>query len=70
MALPGALQKSFNVAQRDIADTDCARMSPYFRKYSQSLANSNLMGSSPPSYDRLRITLLSQEKEHVNRLLQ
>ncbi|GMP85368.1 hypothetical protein CsSME_00038555 [Camellia sinensis var. sinensis] len=82
MALPGALQKSFNVAQRDIADKDCARMfyasglpfnlarSPYFRKYSQSLANSSLMGYTPPSYDRLRTTLLSQEKAHVSRLLQ
>ncbi|GMP96913.1 hypothetical protein CsSME_00045347 [Camellia sinensis var. sinensis] len=82
MAPPGALQKSFNVAQRDIADKDCARMfyasglpfnlarSPYFRKYSQSLANSSLMGYTPPSYDRLRTTLLSQEKAHVNRLLQ
>ncbi|KAL7206744.1 hypothetical protein ACSBR2_019457 [Camellia fascicularis] len=82
MAPPGALQKSFNVAQRDIADKDCARMfyasglpfnlarSPYFRKYSQSLANSSLMGYTPPSYDRLRTTLLSQEKVHVNRLLQ
>ncbi|GMP42453.1 hypothetical protein CsSME_00012201 [Camellia sinensis var. sinensis] len=82
MAPPGALQKSFNVAQRDIADKDCARMfyasglpfnlarSPYFRKYSQSLANSSLMGYTPPSYDRLRTTLLSREKAHVNRPLQ
>ncbi|XP_028060347.1 uncharacterized protein LOC114263958 [Camellia sinensis] len=82
MAPLGALQKSFNVAQRDIADKDCARMfyasglpfnlarSPYFRKYSQSLVNSSLIGYTPPSYDRLRTTLLSQEKAHVNRLLQ
>ncbi|KAL7246364.1 hypothetical protein ACSBR2_001471 [Camellia fascicularis] len=82
MAPPGAFQKSFNVAQRDIADKDCARMfyasglpfnlarSPYFRKYSQSLANSSLMGYTPPSYDRLCSTVLSQEKAHVNRLQQ
>ncbi|KAL7184927.1 hypothetical protein ACSBR2_026970 [Camellia fascicularis] len=34
----------------------------------QSSANNSLMGYTP--YDRLRTTLLSQEKEHVNRLLQ
>ncbi|KAG5532737.1 hypothetical protein RHGRI_027141 [Rhododendron griersonianum] len=44
--------------------------SPYFRKYSLTLANSRLAGYIPPSYNRLRTTLLSQEKEHINRLLQ
>ncbi|XP_058217264.1 uncharacterized protein LOC131328329 [Rhododendron vialii] len=82
MATGGALIDAFNVAQRDVADKDCARMfyasglafnlarSPYFRKYSLTLANSRLAGYIPPSYNRLRTTLLSQEKKHINRLLQ
>ncbi|GFY85412.1 hypothetical protein Acr_04g0001500 [Actinidia rufa] len=82
MAPQGALTSAFNVAQRDVADKEAARMfyasglpfnfakSPYFRKYSLTLANSRLAGYVPPSYNRLRTTLLAQEKEHVNRLLQ
>ena len=34
------------------------------------LACCRLAGYVPPSYNRLRTTLLAQEKEHVNRLLQ
>ncbi|CAL5368560.1 unnamed protein product [Camellia sinensis] len=78
----GPLAAAFNVAERDIADKQAARMfyasafsfnlarCPYFRKYSQTLANSKLSGYSPPTYDRLRTTLLAQEKAHVNRKLQ
>ncbi|KAL7207516.1 hypothetical protein ACSBR1_029462 [Camellia fascicularis] len=68
MAPPGALQKSFNVAQRDISNKDYARMfyasglpfnlarSPYFQKYSQSLANSSLIGDS---WNKKGVSLLS-----------
>ncbi|KAH6788024.1 hypothetical protein C2S52_007576 [Perilla frutescens var. hirtella] len=78
----GALENSFNSALRDTADKEAARMfyasalpfnfavSPYFRQYSRTLANGNLAGYTPPTYNRLRTTLLAQEKEHINRLLQ
>lgn len=42
---------------------------PYFRKYSQTLADSKLIGYVPPSFNRLKTTLLAQEKEHVNEKL-
>ena len=63
MAPQGALPSAFNVAQRDVADKEAARMfyasglpfnfarSPYFRKYSLTLANSRLL--SPPPYCNL-----------------
>ncbi|CAA0840437.1 Unknown protein [Striga hermonthica] len=75
---PGALENAFNVADRDTADKLCARMfyacalpfnlvrSPQFRKYSLFLENSKLTGYIPPNYDRLRTTLLAQEKAHIN----
>ncbi|KAL7189687.1 hypothetical protein ACSBR1_039348 [Camellia fascicularis] len=81
-SISGPLAAAFNVAERDIADKQDARMfyasalsfnlarCPYFRKYSQTLANSKLSSYSPPTYDRLRTTLLAQEKAHVNRKLQ
>ncbi|GFS40885.1 hypothetical protein Acr_00g0071030 [Actinidia rufa] len=73
-----------NVEERDVADKEAARMfyasglpfnfarSPYFRKYSLTLANnrSGWLIIVPPSFDRLHTTLLAQEKEHINRLLQ
>lgn len=82
MAPMGDITDAFNVQQRDIADKEAARMffacglpfnfarSPYFRKYSLTLANSKLAGYTPSSYDRLRTTMLAQEKEHIIRLLQ
>ncbi|KAL7168345.1 hypothetical protein ACSBR2_038729 [Camellia fascicularis] len=81
-SISGPLAAAFNVAERDIADKQDARMfyasalsfnlarCPYFRKYSQTLANSKLSSYSPPTYDRLWTTLLAQEKAHVNRKLQ
>ncbi|XP_059658963.1 uncharacterized protein LOC132305321 [Cornus florida] len=79
---PGALENSFNVAQRDEADKQAARMfyacalsfnfamCPHFRKFSLTLANSKLSGYTPPTFDRLRTTLLAQEEAHINRKLQ
>ncbi|KAH7545623.1 hypothetical protein FEM48_Zijuj01G0113100 [Ziziphus jujuba var. spinosa] len=81
-AVVGSLEKSFNSVQRDIADKEAARMFyasalpfnfanfSYFRQYSKTLANNNLAGYTPPTYNRLRTTLLAQEKEHINRKLQ
>ncbi|XP_058189375.1 uncharacterized protein LOC131306961 [Rhododendron vialii] len=82
MAPQGPLPDAFNATQRDVADKEAARMffanglpfnfarPPYFRQYSFTLANSRLVSYRPPTYDRLRTTLLSQQKEHVNKLLQ
>ncbi|XP_022868725.1 uncharacterized protein LOC111388271 [Olea europaea var. sylvestris] len=70
------------MAQRDTADKEAARMfftsalsfnfakSPYFRQFCRTLANGNLAGYTPPTYNRLCTTLLAQEKEHINRKLQ
>ncbi|KAL3510122.1 hypothetical protein ACH5RR_029523 [Cinchona calisaya] len=70
------------MAEQDIYNKLCARMfyasaipfnfirCPYFRKYSQFLANSKLCGYNPPTYDRLRTTLLYQEKTHIYSKLQ
>ncbi|XP_022894492.1 uncharacterized protein LOC111408894 isoform X2 [Olea europaea var. sylvestris] len=78
----GPLEKTFNMAQRDTADKEAARMfyasalsfnfakSPYFRQFCRTLANSNVAGYTPPTYNRLRTTLLAQEKENINRKLQ
>lgn len=43
---------------------------PYFRSFCTSLANSKLDGYLPPPYNRLRTTLLAQEKAHLRKLLQ
>lgn len=67
---------------RDKADKEAARIfyasylpfnlakNPYFIQYSRTLANNNLAGYVPPTYNRLRATLLAQEKEHVLKKLQ
>ena len=44
--------------------------SPYFKKYSKFLAENFIPSYIPPSYNRLRSTLLAQEKTHINRKLQ
>ncbi|CAL5412655.1 unnamed protein product [Camellia sinensis] len=61
-SISGPLAAAFNVAKRDIADKQAARMF-----YASAL---KLSGYSPPTYDTLRTTLLAQEKAHVNRKLQ
>jgi len=78
----GALEKSFGIENRNIADKMVARMfyasglsfnfakSPYFRKYSEFLAKTSLPGYIPPTYNRLRTTLLAPEKAHIDRKLQ
>ncbi|XP_070035007.1 uncharacterized protein [Nicotiana tomentosiformis] len=78
----GALEKSFNICNRNIADKLAARMlyasgllfnlatSPYYKKYSEFLAVNSLPGYVPPTFNRLRTTLLAQEKAHINRKLQ
>ena len=69
----GALELAFNVADREEVDKDCAMRfytgsisfdftrNPFFRRYSTKLANSNLEGYTPPTYNRLRTSLLSSK---------
>ncbi|KAM3325673.1 hypothetical protein P3S67_000798 [Capsicum chacoense] len=76
-----ALEK-FSFANRNIADKLAARMfyasglsfnlatSPYFKKYSEFLAANPIPDYIPPTYSRLRTTLLAQEKANINRKLQ
>lgn len=78
----GTIQYSFNVLEREEADKECAMMfytggisfnfarNPYFRAFCQRLANGNLHGYGPPTYERLRTTLLAQLKAHVEQRLQ
>ncbi|XP_025884405.2 uncharacterized protein [Solanum lycopersicum] len=44
--------------------------SPYFKKYSKFLAENSIPVYIPSSYNRLRSTLLAQEKTHIDRKLQ
>lgn len=78
----GLLEMSFNVLEREEADKECAMMfytgmisfnfarNPHFTKFFQRLANGNLHGYVPPSYKRLRTTLIAQMRAHVDKLLQ
>lgn len=78
----GTLESCFNVIERDELDKECARFiyssalpfsivkNPCFREFVLKLANSKCSGYVPPTYNRLRLTLLQQEKTHVNTLLQ
>ncbi|XP_074301221.1 uncharacterized protein LOC141632583 [Silene latifolia] len=74
--------KAFNLKDRDDADKECARMfysgaipfnfvrNPHFRSFCYKLSTLNVAGYCPPSYNRLRTTLLAQECSHLNILLQ
>ncbi|XP_066163182.1 uncharacterized protein [Oryza sativa Japonica Group] len=76
-----AIESSFNSDTRSNLDALIARMfytagipfnvarNPYFRKAFMFACNNALGGYSPPSYNKLRTTLLVQEKTHVERLL-
>ncbi|CAO2045269.1 unnamed protein product [Urochloa humidicola] len=77
-----AIESSFNLETRSQLDALIARMfytaglpfnlarNPYFRKAFIFAANNALGGYAPPSYNKLRTTLLVQEKTNVERLLQ
>ncbi|XP_074347289.1 uncharacterized protein LOC141686133 [Apium graveolens] len=43
---------------------------PFFRRFCWRLSNSKVAGYVPPTYNRMRTTLLEQEKAHINVLLQ
>ena len=76
-----AIECSFNLEVRSQLDELIARMfytvglpfnlarNPYFRKAFMFAANRPIGGYVPPSYNKLRTTLLVQEKTHVERML-
>ena len=77
-----AIESSFNLEVRSQLDELIARMfytaglpfnlarNPYFRKAFIFAANHPIGGYVPPSYNKLRTTLLVQEKTNVERLMQ
>ncbi|XP_050222742.1 uncharacterized protein LOC126672833 [Mercurialis annua] len=76
------LAKSFDMQHRAQLDADIARMyytgglpftfarNPYYMSSYSFAANHSLGGYVPPGYNKLRTTLLQQEKTHVKRLLE
>jgi len=83
--LKGSLESSFNNQARDRYTLDCeiVRMfyssglpfhlarSPYYRSaFSYAANTSNLSGYVPPTYNKLRGPLLSNERSHIENLLQ
>ncbi|AQK58065.1 hAT transposon superfamily protein [Zea mays] len=77
-----AIESSFNLDVRRQLDELIARMfytgglpfnlarNPYFRKAFMFATNNPVGGYVPPSYNKLRTTLLVQERTHVERMLQ
>ncbi|GJT24413.1 putative hAT dimerization domain, ribonuclease H-like domain protein [Tanacetum coccineum] len=76
------LAKAFDVDARTQLDEEIARMfytgglsfnlarNPYYMRAFMFAANQNLGGYVPPSYNKLRTSLVQQEKANVERLLQ
>ncbi|EEC83362.1 hypothetical protein OsI_28770 [Oryza sativa Indica Group] len=76
-----AIESSFNLDARAKLDALIARMfytsgipfnvarNPYFRKAFQFACNNQLGGYTPPNFNKLRTTLLVQERTNVERLL-
>jgi Protein of unknown function (DUF 659) len=77
-----AIEKSFDVATRNEIDEEISRAfytgcpsfnfarNPHFIKSYQILSNSGVKGYKPPSYNKIRTTLLDRERVHVDRLLE
>ncbi|KAM0906211.1 hypothetical protein ACQ4PT_016894 [Festuca glaucescens] len=77
-----AIEECFDVDSRSKLDALIARMfytaglpfnlarNPWFRQAFMFAANSKLAGYVPPSYNKIRTSLLVQEKTHVERMLQ
>ena len=77
------LEGSFNIQARETLDYEIAKMfyfselsfhlarNPHYRKaFSFTVNNNCISGYQPPSYNKLRTTLLANEKRHVENLLQ
>ena len=75
------LARAFDTDTRSQLDQEIARMfytgglsfnlarNPYYMRAFTFAANNNLGGYVPPSYNKLRTTLVQQEKANVERLL-
>jgi len=81
--LKGSLQATFNIQVRDTLDCEVARMfyssgapfhlaiRPYYRSaFSYAVNTYNLSGYVHSTYNKLRGSLLSKERSHVENLLQ
>uniref|UniRef100_A0A0R0KK58 DUF659 domain-containing protein n=1 Tax=Glycine max TaxID=3847 RepID=A0A0R0KK58_SOYBN len=76
------LENAFNLQARQILDQEIARMfysfgmpfhlarNPHYRKAFAYAANNQISGYQPPGYNKLRTTLLQNERRHVENLLQ
>ncbi|KAJ1406144.1 Ribonuclease H-like superfamily [Sesbania bispinosa] len=77
-----ALENGFNMQARETLDFEIARMfysaglpfhlarNPYFRRAFSYAANNSIGGYQPPGYNKLRTSLLLNERKHVEKLLE
>ncbi|KHN08416.1 hypothetical protein glysoja_043955, partial [Glycine soja] len=75
-------ENDFNLQARETLDHEIARMfyssglpfhlarNPHYRKAFAYAANNQISGYQPPGYNKLRTTLLQNERRHVENLLQ
>ncbi|KAJ1399771.1 Ribonuclease H-like superfamily [Sesbania bispinosa] len=78
----GALENAFNMQARETLDFEIARMfysaglpfhlarNPHFRRAFSYAANNSIGGYQPPGYNKLRTSLLLNERKHVLNLLE
>ncbi|KAG5151812.1 hypothetical protein JHK84_028284 [Glycine max] len=76
------VENAFNLQARETLDHEIARMfyssrlpfhlarNPHYRKAFAYAANNQISGYQPPGYDKLRATLLQNERRHMENLLQ
>ncbi|XP_028188223.1 uncharacterized protein LOC114374753 [Glycine soja] len=76
------VESAFNLQARETLDHEIARMfyssglpfhlarNPHYRKAFTYAANNYINGYQPPGYNKLRTTLLQNERRHVENLLQ
>ena len=76
------VESVFNLQARETLDHEIARMfyssglpfhlarNPHYRKTFAYAANNYISGYQPPGYNKLRTTLLQNERRHVENLLQ
>ncbi|KAG4969437.1 hypothetical protein JHK85_035858 [Glycine max] len=77
-----SVENAFNLQARETLDHEIARMfyssglpfhlarNPHYRKAFAYAANNQISGYQPPGYNKLRTTLLQNERRHVENLLQ
>ena len=75
------MERAFNNQYREQLDSLIARTfysaglpfhfakNPYWIEMIKFAANNNLVGYIPPSYNKLRTTLLQKERTHIDKLL-